>query len=126
MKHESIIVRIAIVSNLSDILSAVREQQELLQPVLACLARVDNDCAGQWRIQQQMLLQCARLCNIFNGAEVQPSAQQSDGRMSEATAQHQAMPEHLQAGRASVTYKYLFEMPTGSPVNTWPLTDPLQ
>lgn len=74
MEHDIIPVRIAVVTNLSDILRPVKDQQEQLQPVFTCLLWADVNCAGQWRIQQQMLLQYAHLCTLFDDAEVQLSA----------------------------------------------------
>ena len=61
-------------TNLSDILRPVKDQQDQLQPVFACLLWADVNCAGQWRIQQQMLLQYARLCTLFDNAKVKVSA----------------------------------------------------
>ena len=74
LEHDSIPVRIAVVTDLSDILQPVKDQQDQLQPVFTCLLWADVNCAGQWRIQQQMLLQYARLCTLFEDAEVRLSA----------------------------------------------------
>lgn len=74
MEHENIPVRIAVVTSLSDILGPVKDQQDQLQPVFDCLLWADVSCAGQWRIQQQMLLQYARLCTLIDNAKVKLSA----------------------------------------------------
>ena len=58
-------------ANLSDILSPVKEKQEDLQPLLACLVWANINFAGQWRIQQRMMLQCACLCDMFDNIKVQ-------------------------------------------------------
>ena len=70
LEHANIPVRITVVTNLSDILRPVKDQRDQLQPVFTCLLWADVNCAGQWRIQQQMLLQYARLCTSLDNAKV--------------------------------------------------------
>ena len=76
--HDSVAVRLPLVANLSDILSPIREHSEELQPLLACLAGADYNCGGQWRIQQQMMLQCTHLCDMLDNTQVQHDHQLSN------------------------------------------------
>ena len=72
LEHRSMNVRTAVLNNLAEILWPSKDAQDALAPILSCLLKAGLNCKKAWRVQEQMVLQSASLCSIFDSSQVGP------------------------------------------------------
>ena len=72
LQHDSNAVRLAVMTLISDLLHQykLKQEREAVETILSHVLWVDNNCGGYWRVQEQLLLQCIKLCRFLDADEV--------------------------------------------------------